>query len=1031
MTSMMLGVLHAVRAVPGDTVTILSLDPEHGPVGTSVNVTGQTLTNTMIDLCYLRTALDQPTAPCDSSTLIASATSNATGYWACPSSSCTPARLQIPASVAGRHPLLAVEHLNSNIEATRAFTVNPLISVSPTSGAVDDSLQISGTGFAGSSGVIVNYDTRAIQGCVSIPSNLSPVSTDGFGSFSARCTVPESAFTVPDGRHEIEAVDQSGNKDSMNFHLVASVSITPTSGPVGIDVNTDRGTTLTRPDPAVTVTVKARGFVQQAPVTVCFNRSGPFQDCSHTGNSSALGSFSFQFPMPQIPAGQYIFDANQTVGSFTMHGIRNATFSVVTDLDLNPDHARFGPGRPVEVEATGTGFAALSPLTVTLRRLPTVNPGARPCSGAVVLTLVSGRTLSTGSFFLNFSTPSVNTGLYQVDGMDAQGNDACADFAIGAFLRIKFATPTEGKVGDTITIQGYGFTASSSVNVQMASNETAPTRYCDSITRTFRTDSNGDFGTTTSNGSPAQFTVPNCNHGDYNIVATDSHGLPGTAGPYRVFPWIDITPKTRTEGSTIAVTGTGFASGVSVDILYFGANAPMDQLAPRTPVGFEASNSRTIWSGTIPQNLTAFSGGMALSDLTNIWQIETVGGENSVGTPTSGQFGNFATSFPVPESWGGYHPVYGRERVSGVSCGPDGTGPVVRVAVLCGQAFRNQPTVTITPSDPKAGETLTLTGTGFMSWEHYSTQTVSSVCGQEQRVLQTGLCNNVYRLVFDIGRSTGYIDEARHILNGQRDASWDAGFYLPVALNQMGTIVYWDFNFDHIGFTTGAGTLGQVGSPFVKAPSLQPGDYNFVAYRLKLGSLPTADQSEKATRIITVKSAELDAVTTARTDILSRIGQAQDAIIREVHAARDAILSIANAIKTSTDQIPGVRDTVNTVKSTTDTIKTSTDLIPGVRDTTNAVKSTTDSIKTTTDNLTTTTNAIKSNTDQVPTVKTTTDTVKSTTDSIKSDTSNLTTSLPLVLQTPLGYIITILAAIAALGAVASALLVSRRLKVVK
>ncbi len=1069
-TSMLLGVLlPAVQGASPRSISIAIARPERGNVGTSVTVAGSTNPpNMMVDVCYTRTASGigtAPDTPCTSSTLLAQTTSDATGAWS--------ATFRIPESVGGNHPVLAAFDADPAIKATRQFTVIPLISVSPNSGAVDDSVQISGTGFSSSSPVTINYDMPAIQGCVSLSNPTQPPNTNTVGSFAAQCNVPESDFTFPNGSHQI-AASTGALADSKLYTLIPSVSISPDRGPVGVDVNTDVGTTLSQPGTGATVTAKARGFIKLAPVTVCFDRGGDFTNCQ-SGTSSPAGSLTLQFPMAQILAGSYIFDANQTVAGadghpVTLAGIRTATFTVVSDLDLLPDHARFTPS-PLQVQATGTGFAAESPVTVVLRQLPTANPGSRPCSGGTVLALAGGPNVasrSTGSFFLNFSTPSVSPGLYQVDARDAQGNEACADFAIGLFLRFKPGTPNEGKVGDTVTIQGYSFKANSNVRIQMLSSDGSTSRSCDATSASFRTDSNGDFGTV--NNSPARFVVPQCNRGDYKVVATDSSRQSGVATPYTVFPWIDITPKVGVQGTTVTVTGTGFDSQVSVNVIYFGGDAATDQLATRTPNGFNAQNSRTIWNGTIPQDL---SGSIGLQDLTNVWQIETVGGEKIVATVTSGNFGNFATSttFSIPESWGGFHPVYAREVIDGTPgpfCGPDGSGQVVSQAVLCGQPLRVQPTVSIAPNDPKAGESLTLQGSGYMWWEHY-------------RVDQGQPVNNVFRLAFDFGRTTGYIDESRHILNGQRDTSWELGSnqgatqkigYLPIALNQMGTIVYWDFALeDHTGAVPLGGSLGMVGSPFVIAPSLQPGEATVVAYRMQLGSLPTADKSEQTETSVTVVSAEKNSiddakqtltthidttVSDAQTAIMGGIGSAQSTIMGGISTAQGSInAAIGSAQEAINGHVDTTKDAINnhvdgTVSAAQTAINSNVDgTVSAAQAAINGhVDTTKDAINSHVDGtVSAAQTAINGNVDSTVSAAQTavnshvdstvsaaqnainSGAIKTGVDSANLGISDLKNSVPLTLQTPMGYVIAILAAIAALGSIAAAVVTSRRLKV--
>jgi hypothetical protein len=304
---------------------------------------------------------------------------------------------------------------------------------------------------------------------------------------------------------------------------------------------------------------------------------------------------------------------------------------------------------------------------------------------------------------------------------------------------------------------------------------------------------------------------------------------------------------------------------------------------------------------------------------------------------------------------------------------------------------------------------MTLTGTGFMWWEHFTTNTPG--------ITST---NNVYRLVFDIGRSTGYISEAKHILNGQRDASWDAGFYLPVALNQKGTIVYWDYKLeDHTGTVPAGGSLGQIGSPFVKAPSLQPGDNTLVAYRLTLGSLPTPDTSEKATTTLSIKSAELDATGNAKTDLISHLDKSIADTATDIKSNVNAMINSAmSAINTHVDaQVSSAMSMINghvdgQVSSATSAINTHLD--GQVSSAMSAVNSHTDA------QISSAISSVNGHAD------TATSSVNSHTDSQVASLSSSVSSLP---QSSITYVIATLAAIAAIAAVASTLIVSRRLKV--
>src|SRR5438128_4738806 len=421
-SSMILGTIPAIHA--STFISIIQVNPPHGIVGTQVTVTITTGDpSTAFNLCYLADTLDTPSTPCVNPLITAS--TDAAGHFTGP--------FVVPASVQGKHPLLAVETSDTTIRgSTVAFKVDPHISLqqsgaSFTAGAVSDGFQVVGTGFAGNSQLAVNYNMQPNPTCVSTITGLPQVVSAQFGSFQASRNVPETPFVtglaVPDGTIEVEAVDNSGNTDARTFNLIPSVTISPKSGTVGVGVDTDAGTTLRQKQPAGPINVQARGFIARSNVTVCFNRSGfngVSKDC-RTSPTSALGSFSYQFNTPEIPAGNYVFDANQTVHSVTVPAGRSDTFTVVSDIELTHDHGTFHPG-PVQVTASGTGFAATSQVTVTLRN----RTAAADCSGTVAATLTTtaSPTQSTGSFILGFSTPNVAPGLYQVLAVDAQGNSA-------------------------------------------------------------------------------------------------------------------------------------------------------------------------------------------------------------------------------------------------------------------------------------------------------------------------------------------------------------------------------------------------------------------------------------------------------------------------------------------------------------------------------------------------------------------------------------------------------------------------------
>jgi len=147
-------------------------------------------------------------------------------------------------------------------------------------------------------------------------------------------------------------------------------------------------------------TVTGSGFPDSATVTIKFGTTAVA-----TTTSSSSGAISTTFKVPQATAG------SQTVTATVGRTVEATTsFTVISHLSLTPTKGKEGRS----VNATGTGFAASSTVTITFNSVEI---------GTV-------KSNSTGGFVTTFTVPDDTAGAYSVVATDASGNTDTATFTI-------------------------------------------------------------------------------------------------------------------------------------------------------------------------------------------------------------------------------------------------------------------------------------------------------------------------------------------------------------------------------------------------------------------------------------------------------------------------------------------------------------------------------------------------------------------------------------------------------------------------
>jgi hypothetical protein len=244
--------------------------------------------------------------------------------------------LTIPDSTEGTHPVKARD--SSGYSPAVNFTVSPEITISPTSGAVGDTITVSGTGFAASSDIIIYFDGDEVD----ITAGDNDTNSDG--SFS------DATFIIPDtsrGSHTIKAKDEDNNYDTATFTVAQKITIDPTSGSSG-----------------TTVTVTGTGFKANYAITIKYDGT-TVATSPTTVTTNPTGYFSATFNVPASMAGTYVVEASDGTNTAT------ANFVSTTDATISQTTTVAAPGHVgMELTITGTGFAPNATVTVTYETTP-------------------------------------------------------------------------------------------------------------------------------------------------------------------------------------------------------------------------------------------------------------------------------------------------------------------------------------------------------------------------------------------------------------------------------------------------------------------------------------------------------------------------------------------------------------------------------------------------------------------------------------------------------------------------------------
>ena len=137
--------------------------------------------------------------------------------------------------------------------------------------------------------------------------------------------------------------------------------------------------------------------------------------------------------------------------------------------------------------------------------------------------------------------------------------------------------PTSGPVGTTVTVSGANFYHSSTVTIKFSGSTVATTT------------------STTSGSLPSgvTFIVPASTAGSHSVSATDSKGYT-IATTFTVIPAIQLNPTYGPVTTSVAVTGTGFASSSTITATFGGASVTLSGTKKSDPSGSFSGTTFTV-----------------------------------------------------------------------------------------------------------------------------------------------------------------------------------------------------------------------------------------------------------------------------------------------------------------------------------------------------------------------------------------------------------------------------------------------------
>ncbi|MBI2853222.1 MAG: hypothetical protein HYX84_09065 [Chloroflexi bacterium] len=348
------------------------------------------------------------------------------------------------------------------------------------------------------------------------------------------------------------------------------------------------------------------------------------------------------------------------------------------------------PGTVLDI--SGAGFTAGATYTVTF--------------GTTVV--ATGTVAAGGTVSQAFSVPVLPRNTYEVKVTTSNASDNTSPIPTFMITPLISVSTFSGTVGSQVSVTGVGFAASSLITV-----------YYDSVSQvTASSNANGQFTTT--------FTVPQSVAGAHTITAGDFSGL-SLPTSFTALPKVTLSTTTLRVGSTLSVTGAGFAGSSVISFL-------LDDVSFGGTVVSAANGSFTMSTLAIPEmaggshSLKAQdgSGNSAIATIV-VTSTVTISPDNGTARTEVTVTGNgFFASTPISITWGGQAVNTSPASVVSDTRGSftanfralPGASAAYSVVMSDGTntgsvTFTIKPTASISPTSGAVGSAVTVSGSGF------------------------------------------------------------------------------------------------------------------------------------------------------------------------------------------------------------------------------------------------------------------------------------------------------------------------------
>ena len=509
----------------------------------------------------------------------------------------------------GDQTVMAVD--DSGNDNSKTLKIDPWIWLDENENIVGSTVGIHGRGFLADDTITVTFGSATV---------LTPT-TDGNGSFDNTFVVPENYY----GLHLVTARDTGGNENSENFKIIPWIVMTPTT----VYPNLLADGSYVPPQENFTLTATGflpTGFLPSNTVRIYFDGIDAIYTIDPNDKGSFIYTWPLNV---ELPAGGHVITAKDTVNSIENSDNFTVVPKIwVADNDniwagdneghycenvwvwgrgfnendnvtiyINGENVKW----PVPTDENGSfeNFFHIDNVPVGWRWVKAEDTHDNENSvqfriwpwilldndngvggsdigisgwgfneNASVTIYINGENIKwpvptdeNGSFDTTFHVPENALGRYIVRAVDNYGNENSKPFtAVGIRL-----TPNRGNVGDSIKIDGAGFTpyddnitiwfSTSTVDIQITSlRKPIDNTYRDNILA----DENGCFW-------DWWFTVPPLSAGVHTVTAK---GSPDYHENFTVDPKITLQPEWCWEhtGALVTVTGTGFGDNKLVTI---------------------------------------------------------------------------------------------------------------------------------------------------------------------------------------------------------------------------------------------------------------------------------------------------------------------------------------------------------------------------------------------------------------------------------------------------------------------------------